>query len=46
MGPRAIDELTKYNNAHPEDTIEALIVLPDGGLNATEGFIGLFAKPE
>ena len=46
MGPRAIDELTKYNNVHPEDTIEALIVLPDGGLNATEGFIGLFAKPE
>jgi thiamine biosynthesis lipoprotein len=46
MGPRAIEELTKHNNAHPESAVEALIVLPDGGLNATDGFIELFAKPE
>jgi thiamine biosynthesis lipoprotein len=46
MGPRSIEELTKYNNAHPESAVEALIVLNDGGLNATEGFIELFAKPE
>lgn len=45
MGPRCIEALTKYNQANPTKAVEALIVLPDGGLNATEGFIELFAKP-
>jgi thiamine biosynthesis lipoprotein len=46
MGARCIDILNAHNLANPQAQVQALAVWPNGDLGATEGFIGLFAKPE
>lgn len=38
LGPRALDLLDRHNAGRPEETIEALIVLPDGTVRTTQGF--------
>ena len=45
-GPRAVQQVNAYNAAHPDDSIQVVVVYLDGDLNATEGFIELFAKPD
>jgi len=45
-GPRAIQQVNAYNATHPNDSIQVVVVYPDGDLNATEGFIELFARPD
>jgi thiamine biosynthesis lipoprotein len=45
-GPRAIRQINEHNLAHPDNQVQAIVVLPDGDLNATDGFIELFAKPD
>jgi len=44
MGARAIDLINRYNETHPDNSIEALAIAPEGELSATEGFSSLFAK--
>lgn len=46
QGPRAIRQLNEHNRQHPQDKVQLLVVFPDGDLDATEGFVGLFAKGE
>lgn len=45
-GPRCIQQVNAYNLANPTNKIQVLVVYPDGDLNATDGFIDLFAKAE
>jgi len=45
-GPRAIRQINEHNLANPQNQVQAIVVLPDGDLNATDGFIELFAKPD
>jgi FAD:protein FMN transferase len=44
QGPRAVRQLNDFNAKHPDDKVQLLIVYPDGDLDATEGFVDLFAK--
>ena len=44
MGDRAIGLLEKFNQSHPSQSVQAMAISPDGSLEATEGFIDLFAK--
>lgn len=46
MGGRAVDFVNAHNSAHPAQSVELLLVWPNGNLTGTEGFINLFAKPE
>jgi thiamine biosynthesis lipoprotein len=44
MGSRAIGLLEKFNQLNPGDSVQAMAISQDGSLEATEGFIDLFAK--
>ncbi|MEO0049249.1 MAG: hypothetical protein RL556_581 [Actinomycetota bacterium] len=45
MGLRAVQILNAYNQSHSENQVQILLQLPDGNLQATEGFEQLFASP-
>lgn len=45
-GPRAIQQVNAHNVANPANPVQVIVVYPDGDLNASDGFLELFAKPE
>jgi thiamine biosynthesis lipoprotein len=46
MSDRAVSTLNRYNELNPLQSVQALLVWPDGNLTGTDGIINLLAKPE